>query len=96
MEFIVNRIDTRIRNEIKDKTREGKVHNTKPITVKRDLDDEEKPKSKHKKEEQNKKEAKYITIDGIKYNSEKMDVNVHREENLREENSRGRIIDTKK
>lgn len=96
MEFIVNRIDTRIRNEIRDETKEGKVHSTKPITVKRDLDDEEKSKSKYENNRQQRKKARYITIDGIKYDSEKMNVDVHREENLKEENSRGRIIDTKK
>lgn len=95
MEFILNKIDTDIRRRHQEEIKEGKVHNTKGINVHKD--------PKEKSEDGNgeshlndNKQKKFITIDGIKLNGEKMSVKVEKLEKIDEENSRGRILDAKK
>ena len=49
-----------------------------------------------KKSNEEENEKRYITIDGIKYNKKNINVKVEKVEEINEENSKGRILDTKK
>lgn len=95
MEFKLNKIDTDIRKKMQEKTQDHKVHSGSAISVKRDLKDD-KNTNDEKGEEEQKKEKKYLTINGIKYKNEKIAIEVEKLENIDEENSKGRILDAKK
>lgn len=95
MEFILNKIDTDIRRRHQEEIKEGKVHNAKGINVKKDPKD----KSGNEEEETNlkyEKQMRYITIDGVKYDGEKVSIKAEKLEKIDEENSKGRILDAKK
>lgn len=94
MEFKLNKIDTDIRKKMQEKIKEDKVHSSKGISIKKDIKDE-----KHKKMEDSSKQElakKYITIDGVKYDHKNIDINVEKVEEINDENSKGRILDTTK
>lgn len=90
MEFILNKIDTDIRRRHQEEIKEGKVHNAKGINVNQDAKDNQEAFLNEKKQK------KYITIDGIKYEGEKMSIEAEKLESVDEENSKGRILDAKK
>lgn len=94
MEFKLNKIDSDIRKKINEEIKEDKVHAGKGINIKRDI----KYEKQEAKESLDRKESdkKHITIDGLKYNHENIDVSVERLEELNEENSKGRVLDTTK
>lgn len=95
MEFKLNKIDTDIRKKMQEERKDSKVHSGKAINVKRDIkDDRNTNDEKHKQEQR--EEKKYLTIDGIKYNKEKVAIEVEKLENLDENNSKGRVLDEKK
>lgn len=94
MEFKVNKIDTDIRKKIKEETKEDKVHSGKSINIKKDIKDEKHEQVKNFDEEEHKK--RYVTIDGVKYNNKDIDINVEKEEQINEGNSKGRILDITK
>ena len=66
------------------------------------IEDEYKCKYLHVKynskkyELEKRKDKKYLTIDGIKNEREKVAIEVEKLENMDEENSKGRILDAKK
>jgi len=96
VEFKLNKIDTDIRRKIDEERKSSKVHSGKRINVDKDLQDEE---VKHNiKEEQNEenKQKKYITIDGIRHNRKEIKVDVEKNEKIVISNSLGRILDIKK
>lgn len=95
MEFILNKIDTDIRKRMQEDIKEGKVHSSKSINVRKDS----KNKNSNAYEELEIKEKKikrYITIDGIKNDTETMEISAEKLEKFDEENSKGRILDAKK
>jgi len=95
LEFKLNKIDTDIRKKMQEKRKENKVHSGKSIYVKRDLKDERDANDKRNENEQ-RTEKKYLTIDGIKSDKEKVAIEAEKMENIDEENSKGRILDAKK
>lgn len=94
MEFKLNKIDTDIRKKMQEEIKDDKVHSGSAINVKKDLKDDRYTEEKYELEKR--KEKKYLTIDGIKDDNEKMAVEVEKLENMDEENSKGRILDAKK
>lgn len=95
MEFIINKIDTDVRNKIQEEIKADKVHSGKAINVNRDLTDAK--KEAYEKSNKNASTKKrYITINGIKDFEEKIAVEVEKTENIDEENSKGRVLDSKK
>ncbi|OOP75159.1 hypothetical protein [Clostridium beijerinckii] len=93
MEFKLNKIDTDIRKKMQEETKEDKVHSGKGISIKKDIKDEKNDYEKDLKEDN---EKRFITIDGIKYNSKNVDIQVEKVEKINEENSKGRVLDTTK
>jgi hypothetical protein len=97
LEFIINKIDTDVRKKIQDETKEDKVHSSKSINVKRDLNDrEDKDISEKQNPLKNEVEKRYITVNGIKDDNRKIDIKAQKLEEINVENSKGRILDTKK
>lgn len=97
MEFKLNKIDTDIRDKIYESTKADKVHGTKEengITKLKDYDEQKEKNNEKQKRRKNGK--KYITIDGIKYDSAKVNIEAEKIETINEENSKGRILDAKK
>ena len=97
MEFKLNKIDTDIRDKIHESTKTDKIHSTKEdggIDRLKDYD-EQKEKSNEKQKRRN-CEKKYITIDGVKYDSAKVNIEAEKIGTINEENSKGRILDAKK
>ncbi|OCA96808.1 hypothetical protein [Clostridium beijerinckii] len=94
MEFKLNKIDTDIRKKMQEETKDDKVHSGKGISIKKDIKDEKSYHEKNLKEDEN--EKKFVTIDGIKYNSKNVDVQVEKVEKISGENSKGRVLDTMK
>lgn len=96
MEFKFNKIDTDIRKKMQEKIKDGKVHGNESINIKKDIKEDDN-KNKGTKEENNRNlKKRFFTIDGIRYTNETLDIEVEKLEGLDEENSRGRILDTKK
>ena len=95
LEFKLNKIDTDIRNRMQEERKDDKVHSGKAISVKRDVK-EERNKNEKKNDSHPNKEAKYLTIDCIKYDEETVAIKVEKIENIDGENSKGRVLDAKK
>lgn len=98
MEFKLNKIDTDIRDKIYESTKADKIHGTKEeneINKLKDYDEYQEKNNKKENKEQ-KKNKKYITIDGVKYETMGIDVKVEKIGTINEENSKGRILDAKK
>lgn len=96
MEFKLNKIDTDIRKKMQEEIKDNKVHSNKAISVKKDLkEDKNSSKEKYVHEDQ-REEKKYLTIDGMKNYNEKVSIEVEKIENIDQENSKGRVLDTKK
>lgn len=97
MEFKLNKIDTDIRLKMQEEIKDDKVHSGKSIRVKKDIKEEKSESNEQIKrdiiEEENKR---YITIDGVKYNSKNINVKAEKVEEINYENSKGRILDKKK
>ncbi|ACD24874.1 hypothetical protein ACTFIN_05010 [Clostridium cagae] len=98
MEFRINKVDTDLRDKLKEEIKTDKIHGNNYISIKKDL---KKDENKDKNDSENKEEIKkffkkYITIDGIKYNAKKSYVNVEKVEKLNEINSKGRFLDIEK
>ena len=94
MEFKLNKIDTDIRKKMQEEIKEDKVHAGNGISVKRDIKEERHDptgdlnSAKHEK--------KYFTIDGVKYNRNNIGIEAEKVEEINEENSKGRILDSTK
>ncbi len=98
MEFRLNKVDTDLRDKLKEEIKTDKIHGNNHISIKRDLkEDENKDKNNGETEEKNKKSLKkYIIIDGVKCNTKNLYVNVEKVEKLNETNSKGRFLDIEK
>jgi hypothetical protein len=96
VEFKFNKIDTDIRKKMQEKIKDGKVHGNESVTIKKDIKEDDNKKDRTKEEKNKSSNKRFFTIDGIKYSKEALDVKVEKLEELDEENSRGRILDTKK
>ncbi|MDU4800947.1 MAG: hypothetical protein E6X81_08095 [Clostridium butyricum] len=94
MEFKLNKIDTDIRKKMQEDIKDDKVHSGKGVTIKKDIKDEKYEEMQDSNDEEIKK--RYITIDGVKDNYKNIDINVEKVEEINEENSKGRILDTTK
>jgi hypothetical protein len=94
LEFKLNKIDTDIRKNIQEETKEDKIHSGKSINIKKDIKDEKREEMKGNNQEEIKK--RYITIDGVKDNHKNIDIKVEKVEKINESNSKGRILDTTK
>lgn len=97
MEFRLNKIDTDILRKIQEETEDGKIHSNNFVTIKKDMKEDDNKNEGTKKENNKHLKKRFCTIDGIKYtNSEILDVDVEKVQDLDEENSKGRILDIKK
>lgn len=97
MEFKLNKIDTDIREKIYEITKADKIHGANEEDEITKLKDYDEQKEKNNKNESRKnKSKKYITIDGIKHDNMKVDVQVEKIVTINEEDSKGRILDAKK
>ncbi|MBN1067054.1 hypothetical protein DVW02_03525 [Clostridium botulinum] len=98
MEFRLNKVDTDLRDKLKEEIKTDKIHGNNHISIKKDLkEDENKDKNNGETEEKNKKSSKkYIIIDGVKCNTKNLYVNVEKVEKLNETNSKGRFLDIEK
>lgn len=94
MEFKLNKIDTDIRKKMQEEIKEDKVHSGKSISIKKDIKDEKNELIKNS--DRKEMEKKYITIDGVRSNTQDISVKVEKVEEISEENSKGRILDRKK
>ena len=94
MEFKLNKIDTDIRKKMQEEIKEDKVHSGKGINVTKDLKDEKHEERQNTDEEEN--EKRYITIDGVRHNNRNISIKVEKVEEINYENSKGRILDSKK
>lgn len=94
MEFKLNKIDIDIRKKMQEEIKEDKVHSGKEINVKKELKDEENKNTENMECE--KKEKRYITINGVKYNHKNISIPAEKIEEINDENSKGRILDKKK
>ncbi len=94
LEFILNKIDTDIREKIKEELKEDKVHYSKSISGKKDIKDERNEETNINHKETH--ERKYITVDSIKYCGENISVSAEKLEKINCENAKGRILDKKK
>ncbi|WP_270215191.1 hypothetical protein [Clostridium butyricum] len=95
VEFKLNKIDTDIRKKIEEERKENKVHSGKAINVNKDFLEENKNNLNNKNQEPRNK-RKFIIIDGIKYNTSEIKVDVEKSEEISIQNSVGRVLDTKK
>ena len=94
MEFKLNKIDTDIRKKMQEEIKEDKVHSSNDISVKKDIKEERhKPRKKLNTDEN---EKRYFTIDGVKYDKKNININGEKIEEINEDNSKGRILDTRK
>lgn len=96
LEFILNKIDTSIREKLKEETKEDKVHSGKSINVNKDLENQEKNVEYKNLKENTSEGKKYITIDGVKNFNEKVSIKVEKIDEINVENSKGKILDAKK
>ena len=95
MEFKLNKIDTDIRKKMQEEIKEDKVHSGKGINVTKNLKDE-KNEYVNLDETKGESEKRYITIDGTKYNDRNISIKAEKVEEINYENSKGRILDSKK
>jgi len=95
LEFKLNKIDTDIRKKMQEEIKEDKVHSGKGMNVTKDLKDE-KNEYINLDETKGENEKRYITIDGVRDNSKNISVKVEKVEKITYENSKGRILDSKK
>ncbi|MBK1812937.1 hypothetical protein JHL18_20140 [Clostridium sp. YIM B02505] len=102
MEYKLNKIDTDLREKLKEQTRDGKVHAKDGIKIETHVDSYKyrepgkgKKKDKHKEESFKEfvKEQKLVTVDG--YKADTVEVEVTKEKDSKE-NYRGIFIDVKK
>lgn len=94
MEFKLNKIDTDIRKKMQEEIKDDKVHSGNGISVKKDIKEERhEPNEKLNTDEH---EKRYFTIDGVKYNKKNININAEKIEEINEDNSKGRILDTTK
>ena len=96
MEFKFNKIDTDIRKKMQEKIKDGKVHGNESVSIKKDIKEDDNKNEGTKEENDKKLKKRFVTIDGIRYLKETLDIEVEKLEDLDEENSRGRVLDTKK
>jgi hypothetical protein len=94
LEFKLNKIDTDIRIKMQEEIKEDKVHSGKAIDVKRDSKEQKNDDFPDVKK--NKSKEKYIIIDGVKDSEEQIMIEAEKIENIVDENSKGRILDSKK
>lgn len=97
MEFKLNKIDTDIRKKMQENTKADKVHGLKEedgITKFKGYDEHE-DKDNNNEQRKNKRK-RYITIDGMKYETPTVNVQAEKLGTINEENSKGRILDAKK
>ncbi|SFC60602.1 hypothetical protein [Clostridium uliginosum] len=95
MEFILNKIDTDIRNKLKEETKDDKVHNSNGVSVAKDLTNNKKKKEKEQsKNNQNKN--RYLTIDAIKSENRQLNIEAEKLEATFELKVKGRVLDIKK
>lgn len=97
MEFKLNKIDTGIRQKMQEEIKDDKVHSGKSISIKKDIKDEVHERCIEKEnDDKEKKEKRYITIDGVKNNNKNISITVEKVEEITNDNSKGRILDKKK
>lgn len=95
MELKLIKIDSDIRNKVEEEIKEDKVHSAKEANINKDSKDNKAGDYKKLKKIDS-VEKKYIVVDGIKNTGINLSVDVERFENINQENSKGRLLDTKK
>lgn len=95
MELKHIKIDTDIRIKVETEIKERKIESAKEVSVNKDAKDH-KNSYYEKLEQDNSKEKRYVVVDGIKDTGTNVSVEVEKIESMNQENSKGRILDTKK
>lgn len=95
MEFKLNKIDTDIRRKLQEESSDKRVHNPKEIGPSKNADKEKKHEEHKKKNDDEIKPKRFITIDGIKY-GKSINVEAEKNEKIYDENYKGRFLDLKK
>lgn len=95
MEYIRNKVDPDIRNQIEEQLKTDKIHSAKEISINRDSKDSPKNQYSNQKKD-NKKKKRFITIDGVKSSEEKLSVEAEKAGDIGIDNCKGRFLDVKK
>lgn len=100
MEFILNKVEPAVRQQVNDKTKEGKVHTKNNITINKDKHQEEEKKDKENRRQELKAQElkrynknKKVIIDAVKVDTISVDA-INEEEKLK--NRKGLFIDIRK
>ena len=96
MEFKLNKIDSDIRQRLEESTKTDKIHADKESGMIKQLKDDEEKGNNNRRNKKHNSPKRYITIDGIKYYGEEIQVKAERDSSFSEVNSRGIILDVKK
>lgn len=62
MEFVLNKIDSNLRQRINEAAKEGKVHSAKSIIINKDKNERRKDKKEYKVERYNKQKRLFIDV----------------------------------
>ncbi|MBL4938007.1 hypothetical protein JK636_20050 [Clostridium sp. YIM B02515] len=89
MEYILNKIDTDLRQKINDAAKEGLIHGTKNIEINKDKQKEKKDYNPERYDNHKK-----IIVDAVK--AEKIEIDATNENVEYDEASKGVYLDTKK
>ncbi|MBU5269563.1 hypothetical protein [Clostridium cochlearium] len=94
MEFKLNKIDTELRQQVQDSTKEGLIHRKKEIIINKDLQEENKQKFQQSLKKHSKKDAKRLSVEAEKV--EEVTVEAFMDKDSKKEASRGRFLDIKR
>ncbi|MBE6064846.1 hypothetical protein [Clostridium cochlearium] len=94
MEFKLNKIDTELRQQVQDSTKEGLIHRKKEIIINKDLQEENKQKFQQSLKKHSKKDAKRLSVEAEKV--EEVTVEAFMDKDSKKETSRGRFLDIKR
>lgn len=100
MEYILNKVEPAVRQQVNDKTKEGKVHSKNGIAINKDKHQEEEAKDKENQRRNLKNQElkrydknKRIIIDAVKVDTVSIDA-MNEEEKIK--NKKGLFIDIRK
>lgn len=94
MEFKLNKIDTELRQQVQDSTKEGLIHRKKEIIISKDAKEENKEKFQQSLKKHSKKDSKKFSVEAEKI--EEVTVEAFIDKDSKEKTSRGRFLDIKR
>lgn len=94
MEFKLNKIDTELRQQVQDSTKEGLIHRKKEIIINKDSKEENKEKFQQSLKKYSKKNTKKLSVTAEKI--EEVIVEAFIDNDSKKEATRGRFLDIKR